>query len=63
MVELQDSVDHIHIAEKLDMEVIDPKMNEAKSKKSKKSKATKDGGGAIPDEESLFNRNLHETGV
>ena len=60
MVELQDSVDHIHIAEKLDMEVIDPKMNEAKSKKSK---ATKDGGGAIPDEESLFNRNLHETGV
>ena len=62
MVELQDSVDRI--AEKLDMEVIDPKMNEAKSKKSKKSKAIKDDGGEeeVPDEESLFNRNLHETG-
>ena len=63
MVELQDSVDRI--AEKLDMEVIDPKTNEAKSKKSKKSKAIKDDGGEeeVPDEESLFNRNLHETGV
>ena len=63
MVELQDSVDRI--AERLDMEVIDPKMNEAKSKKSKKSKAIKDDGGGeeVPDEESLFNRNLHETGV
>ena len=62
MVELQDSVDRI--AEKLDMEVIDPKTNEAKSKKSKKSKAIKDDGGGeeVPDEESLFNRNLHETG-
>ena len=62
MVELQDSVDRI--AEKLDMEVIDPKTNEAKSKKSKKSKAMKDDGGEeeVPDEESLFNRNLHETG-
>ena len=63
MVELQDSVDRI--AERLDMEVIDPKTNEAKSKKSKKSKAMKDDGGEeeVPDEESLFNRNLHETGV
>ena len=62
MVELQDSVDRI--AEKLDMEVIDPKTNEAKSKKSKKSKAMKDDGGEeeVPDEESLFNRNLHEAG-
>ena len=61
MVELQDSVDRI--AEKLDMEVIDPKMN-AKSKKAKKSKAIKDDGGGeeVPDEESLFNRNLHEAG-
>ena len=55
MVELQDSVDHI--AEKLDnMELTDLL--------PKKSKAINDDGGGeeVPDEESLFNRNLHEAG-
>ena len=51
---------------KLDMEpTIDPKVNNDKSKKPKarKPKAVKDDGGEeIPDEKSLFNRNLLETG-
>ena len=53
---------------KLDMDPtidIDPKVNNDKSKKPKarKPKAVKDDGGEeIPDKESLFNRNLLETG-